>query len=112
MKSASLTLALALVASSLVMCQTEASGPMHSREVHAVIQRVDHESRTVLLSYETEQGPKGVTWTPNTRFVHDSKPASDEELKDGSHATVRYRTPFFGKPIATSIEWVTKSARE
>ena len=110
--SVTLTLTLALVAGSLAMCQIEASGPIHSREVHAVVERVDHQNHTVLLSYSKEQGPKGVAWTQNTRFLHDSKPSSDEELKDGARATVRYRTPFFGKPIATSIEWVTESAHE
>lgn len=77
-----------------------------SRPVEATVESVSLENRTLTIAPTKGKGPSVVALTKQTKFIHNRKFAPPSELKSGAHATVYYRTPFFGKPFATRIVWV------
>src|SRR5207237_199560 len=59
---------------------------VRSREVHAIIQAIDRQTRTLTLAYKHGHGPQKVTWNADTNFLRDWKFVSAAELKEGTHA--------------------------
>jgi hypothetical protein len=77
----------------------------HAREAHGVIQSIDYQKRILMLTYAQERGPQKLIWKSDTQFMCDLKPVSATELKEGTHITIYYHSPFFGKPYATKVAW-------
>ena len=77
----------------------------HAREVHAVIQSVDSQTQTLTLIYDQGAGTRKMIWNADARFLRDRKFVSAAELKEGTHATVYYQSPFIGKPFVTRVVW-------
>jgi len=93
----------------LACCFTNSSALAHTpqaREVHAVIQSMDYQKQTLTLTYVQERGPQKLIWKTDTQFLRDLKPVPATELREGSHVTIYYHSPFFGKPFATKVVWV------
>ena len=80
--------------------------PPRAREVCGVVQKIDRETNTLTVLSEKKGEPLNVVWKPDTKFIHNWKFAPASELKKAAHATVYYRTPFFGKPFVTRIVWI------
>jgi hypothetical protein len=78
---------------------------IQAREVHAVIQAIDLEKKVLTLNYDQAHGPQKMVWNEDTQFLHDEKPGSATELNEGTHVTLFYHSPFFGKPFATKVIW-------
>jgi hypothetical protein len=95
----------------LVMCCFFSSSAVahtpHVREIYGVIQAIDCQKRILTLTHAQEPGPQKVAWRPDTQFIQNQKPMSVTELKTGTQVTVFYHSPFFGKPFATKVVWVT-----
>ena len=83
--------------------------PPHAREVHNVIQSIDYQKRILTLICAQEHGPKKLIWKPDTQFLRDLKPVPATELREGTHVTIYYHSPFFGKPYATKVVWTINS---
>src|ERR1700676_1559174 len=78
---------------------------IRAREIHVVIQSIDRHTKTLILAYDQGRGPQKLVWNADTKFLCDWRFVSSDELKEGAHATVYYRSPFFGKPFATKVVW-------
>ena len=79
----------------------------HACEIHGVIQSIDYQKRTLTLSQTEEHDPRKVIWKSNTQFLLDSRNVNATKLVIGTHVTIYYHAPFFGKPFATKIIWST-----
>ena len=77
-----------------------------SRPVEATVESVSLDNRTLTIAPAKGKGPSVLALTRQTKFLHNWKFAPASELKPGKHATVYYRTPFFGKPFVTKIVWI------
>lgn len=77
-----------------------------SRPVEATVEAINLANRTLAIAPAKGKGPSVLALTRQTKFIHNWKFAPASELKTGAHATVYYRTPFFGKPFVTKIVWV------
>ena len=77
-----------------------------SREARVVIQSVDPRTRTLSLTCALRHVPQRLIWNANTGFIRDGRLVSAAELKAGTHATVCYHSPFFGRPYLTRVVWV------
>lgn len=75
----------------------------HTREAHGVIQSIDYQKRILTLTYAQEKGPQKLIWNSDTQFLHNLKSVSPTELKQGTHITIYFHSPFFGKPFATKV---------
>ena len=82
----------------------EAHAP-RARETQAVVQTVNHDKRTLTLSYPQGRGPRQLVWHSDTKFLRDWKFVPATELKEGTRATFYYHSPFFGKPFVTKVVW-------
>ena len=102
--------ALLLVTTFLITPRAEAHAP-RAREVSAVIQAINHEQRTLSLETPKGGGPRELVWDKSTKFLRDSKFVPATELKAGTRVTVYYHSPFFGKPFATKIVWITNTSK-
>jgi hypothetical protein len=80
-----------------------------AREASAIVQTINHDKRILTLTYPQGRGPQVVVWNSDTEFFCDGKTVSATELKEGTHATIFYHSPFFGKPFATKITWSTSA---
>jgi hypothetical protein len=78
----------------------------HEREAHGVIQSIDYQKQTLMLTYVQERGPQKLIWKSDTQFLCDLKPVPATELKVGMDVTIYYHSPFFGKPFVTKAVWV------
>lgn len=78
---------------------------VQAREVHAVIQSIDFQKRTLTLTHLQRRGPQKFIWKTATEFLRDRKLVPATELKEGTRVTVYYHSPFFGKPFVTKIVW-------
>jgi hypothetical protein len=97
----------ALLAAAALIGTTDAfAHTTRSRPVEATIESINHETRTLTITHAKGKGPSVVALTKQTKFIHNWKFAPSSELRSGAHATVYYRTPFFGKPFATRVVWV------
>jgi hypothetical protein len=76
-----------------------------AREASAVVQAINYDKRMLTLTYPQGRGPQVVVWNSETEFFCDGKTVPATELKEGTHATIFYHSPFFGKPFATKITW-------
>lgn len=76
-----------------------------SRPASGVIESLDSGTRTVLFTPANGQAPRQLVMTGQTKFIHDWQFASAGEVKPGTKAVIYYRTPFFGKPFITKVEW-------
>jgi hypothetical protein len=92
----------------LVTPNVEAHSPL-AREASAIVQTINHDKRMLTLNYPQGRGPQIVVWNSDTEFLCDGKTVPVTELKEGTHATIFYHSPFFGKPFATKIIWVNES---
>lgn len=79
-----------------------------SRPVEAAVEAINLEDRTLTIAPIKGKGPSNLALTRQTEFLHNWKFAPASELKPGTHATVYYRTPFFGKPFVTKIVWLNQ----
>ena len=96
----------------LACCLASFSAVAHApqaREAHGVIQSIDYQERIFMLTYAQEKGPQKLIWNSDTEFLRDLKPVSATELKEGTHLTIYYHSPFFGKPYATKVVWTNNS---
>jgi hypothetical protein len=82
-----------------------------AREAHAVIQSIDYEKQSLILTYPQGSGPQTVTWNSGTTFLCDGKSVPATELKEGLHTTIFYHSPFFGKPFAVKVVWSSSANR-
>jgi hypothetical protein len=80
-----------------------------AREASAIVQTINQDKRILTLNYPQGSGPQVVTWNSDTEFICDGKTVPATELKEGTHATIFYHSPFFGKPFATKITWSTSA---
>ena len=96
----------ALVAAALLSASDAFARPPRSRPLAATIESVSLETRTLTIAPAKGKGPSVLALTRQTRFIHNWKFTPASELKTGAHATVYYRTPFFGKPFVTKIVWL------
>jgi hypothetical protein len=90
----------------LVFCFANSSVFAHTplaREIHGVVQLIDYQKKTLTLADVQERGPQKLIWITDTQFLRDLETVPATELKQGSHVTVYYHTPFFGKPFAVKI---------
>ena len=94
-----------LLATVLLTAPNALAHAPRSRPVEATVESVSLENRTLTIAPKGK-GPSVVALTRQTKFIHNWKFAPSSELRSGAHATVYYRTPFFGKPFATRIVWV------
>lgn len=78
--------------------------PPRSRPVEATVESVNLADRTLTIT--PAKGPSLLALTRQTKFLHNWKFTTADELKPGTRATVYYRTPFFGKPFVTKIVWI------
>jgi|HubBroStandDraft_2_1064218.scaffolds.fasta_scaffold577269_1 hypothetical protein len=92
----------------LVTPNAEAHSPL-AREASAIVQTINHDKRILTLNYPQGRGTQVVTWNSDTEFICDGKTVPATELKEGTHATIFYHSPFFGKPFATKITWSTSA---
>jgi hypothetical protein len=76
-----------------------------AREASAIVQTINHDKRILTLNYPQGRGPQVVVWNSDTEFLCNGKTVPATALKEGTHATIFYHTPFFGKPFATKITW-------
>jgi hypothetical protein len=81
----------------------------HAREAHGVIQSIDYQKRMLTLTCAPEKEPPTLIWNSDTEFLRDLKPVSATELNEGTHITIYYHSPFFGKPYATKVVWTNNS---
>ena len=96
----------------LACCLASFSAVAHApqaREAHGVIQSIDYQERIFMLTYAQEKGPQKLIWNSDTEFLRDLKPVSATELNEGTHITIYYHSPFFGKPYATKVVWTNNS---
>ena len=93
-----------LLAVVLMTSSAEASSP-RARQTVAVIETINRDKRTLSLSYPQRRGPREVTWYSDTRFLRDWKSVPATELREGTHVTVYFHSPFFGRPYATKVVW-------
>ncbi len=77
-----------------------------SRPVEATVESLNLENGTLTIAPAKGKGPSVLALTRQTKFIHNWKFAPASELKKAAHATVYYRTPFFGKPFVTKIVWI------
>lgn len=95
-----------MLAAALLTTSSALAHTTRSRPVEATVESVSMENRTLTIASAKGKGPSVVALTKQTKFIHNWKFAPPSELRTGAHATVYYRTPFFGKPFATRIVWV------
>jgi hypothetical protein len=76
-----------------------------AREASAIVQTINHDKRILTLTYPQGRGPQVVVWNSDTEFICDGKIVPVTELKEGTHVTIFYHSPFFGKSFATKINW-------
>jgi hypothetical protein len=80
-----------------------------AREASAIVQTINHDKQILTLSYPQGRGPQVVVWNSDTEFLCDGKTAPATDLKEGTHVTIYYHSPFFGKPFATKILWASSA---
>ena len=107
--SSSKAIGTALVAAALLIASDAFARPPRSRPMAATIKSVSPETRTLTIAPANDKGPSDLALTRQTKFIHNWKFAPASELKTGAHATVYYRTPFFGKPFVTRIVWLDRA---
>ncbi|MGA9451247.1 MAG: hypothetical protein WBW41_07880 [Verrucomicrobiia bacterium] len=90
----------------LITPHAEAHSP-RAREADAIVNTINYAKRTLSLGYPQSHGPKTVVWNSDTEFLCGGKIVSATELKEGTHLTIYYHSPFWGKPFATKIIWPT-----
>ncbi len=95
-----------LVAAALIAATDAFAHTTRSRPVEATVEAVSLDNRTLTIAPTKGKGPSFLTLTSQTKFIHNWKFAPASELKTAAHATVYYRTPFFGKPFVTKIVWI------
>src|SRR5689334_16133751 len=101
-------LAALLLTATLLTTPNAEARPPRAREALAVIQTLNYDKRTVSLDYPQGRGPCELIWNSHTQFLRDWKCVPATELKNGTRATVYYRSPFFGKPFVTKIVWINQ----
>lgn len=108
MKTKSTSTKIGLIVTALVLLSGLDSWarPPHARPVEATVESINLEARTLTIAPTTGNGPSVLALTRQTKFIHNWKFAPASELKKAAHATVYYRTPFFGKPFVTRIVWI------
>jgi hypothetical protein len=82
----------------------EAHSPI-AREASAIVQTINHDKRILTLTYPQGRGPQVVVWNSDTEFLCDGKAVPATFLKEGTHVTIYYHSPFFGKPFAMKVVW-------
>lgn len=97
-----------LLAAVIFTASNAAAHTPRSRPVEATVESVNLENRTLTIAPAKGKGPSNLVLTRQTKFIHNWKFAPKSELKPGTHATVYYRTPFFGKPFVTKIVWLNQ----
>lgn len=97
--------ALLLAATFLITPNAEARAPL-AREAQAIVQTINHDKRTLTLYYQQGRGPSELVWNSQTQFLREREFVLATELKEGTHATVYYHSPFFGKPFITKMVWI------
>ena len=85
--------------------------PPRAREVCGVLRSIDRDASTLTLAPEKGERPLVVIWKSDTKFLKNHKFGSADALKEGVHACVFYRSPFFGKPFVMKIIWVNGLGR-
>lgn len=103
--------ALLLAATFLTPPNAEARPP-RACEMSAVIRTVNHDKRTLSLENPHRSGPRELVWKSDTTFLRDWKVVPATELKEGTHVTVHYHSPFFGKPFLTKVVWTSGQSPE
>jgi hypothetical protein len=102
-----------LTVMSLLMITTNAEARVpHARDAAGVVQTINQDKRTLTLDYPQGHGPREAVWNSDTTFLRNGKSATAAELKESAHATIYYKSPFFGKPFATKVVWNDKSESE
>jgi len=96
----------ALLGLLLLSATTASAHTVRSRPACGVVERLDVAGRTVQFAPKHGKAPTELALTRQTKFVHNSRFAPAEELKDGTRAVIYYRTPFFGRPFVTKVVWV------
>lgn len=76
-----------------------------SREWSGVMERIDHDAKTLAVHSEKKSRTFELIWRDRTQFIHSSKFTSLAALKPGTKVCVFYRAPVFGKPFATRVIW-------
>ena len=102
---ASTTLAVLVAVSFIAAGPSAAAMPRLSRERCGVIERIDRETRTLVIRLETGKEPLEVVWKKRTKFVRNGKFEFAALPEKGRHVCVRYRSPFFGDKFATRVFW-------
>lgn len=98
-------LSVLLLAAVVLMAQNVEARPPRAREAHAVVVTLNHDQRTLSVSYAKGRGPHELIWNSATEFLRDWKFVTAAELKEGTHVVIYYHSPFFGKPFLTKVVW-------
>lgn len=91
-----------------IFCATSVNAwarPPRARERQCVIQTIELNSRTTTLQCDKDAQSLELLWTKDTKFLKNWKFADASELKAGQSVVVYYRSPFFGKKLASKIVW-------
>jgi len=70
-----------------------------------VIESIDRDAYVLLLRLRGDARPLTLVWNSRTRFVEEARLVTAAELRMGAPVAVSYRTPFFGKPFASKIDF-------
>jgi len=79
--------------------------PPQARVERAVIESIDRDAYVLLLRLRDDAKPLTLVWNSRTRFVEEARFVTAAELRTGAPVAVSYRTPFFGKPFASKIDF-------
>jgi hypothetical protein len=77
--------------------------PPRARELCGVLQSIDSDARTLILTSDKRDRQLLATWKQDTKILKNWRFESVGALKEGKHPCVFYRSPFFGKPFVTKI---------
>lgn len=80
-----------------------------ARELCGIIQAFDSQAATITIQTSKRDTPVTFAIRRDTRFLKNWKFADGTSLKEGLHACVYYRSPFFGKPFVTKVVWTNQN---
>jgi hypothetical protein len=107
-KTIGILAALLLTGAFALVPSAEAHAP-RSRELCGVIQSLDAQTGTLTIQSSKRGEPASFAVKRDTRFIKDWKFTDAALVKEGLHACVYYRSPFFGKPFVTKVVWTNQN---
>lgn len=103
---------LALIVGCLLAGAPAQALPPLGNESDGLIQSVDRNVRTVTVKIEGDSRLRNFEWNKQTQFFEHGKFAAADALKPGAAVSIRYQTPFFGKPFLTKVVFLQSRRTE